>query len=635
MKLKYYKKEIFLLIIVLIVIGGVVSKIMSEPKVEYVTDVVGFGDLKRTVFVTGSVISDITTDLHFEINGKLDKINYEKGDSVIKGDVIAELVANDELIQVQEAQAALDSAVANLDLKKAGSALEDIKVTESNVNSAEVALKIVQTNLDNVKESGNEEITRRELELQDAEVSLASTEIELLNSFRSLENIKSENKQAVDSAYESLRVVMQKNLLKVYEYLLHMDDILGVDKEDINDEFQSSLGILKSTTLESAQQSYREARGDYRLAKEKFDQINSETTITDLIAIADDIEWTMYSIDNALLKTRVLLNNSVVSTKLTLTKLDGFKNTIDEDRIGNNAELSLLQSSTQALISAQISEKTNVDNAQAIYDTNRNNNEKAKKAKEIAEHNLNATITEVNNNIKNAELEIEAKIKALDTAKASLDFKTAPPRQVDIASLEAQVSQATASLALANKNLEKTKLRAPADGILIDIKGEVGENISISQDFAVLISSHLIIEADISEADIDKIALDQVASITFDSFGEEDIFTGNIFFIDPTETRIQDVIYYKIKVSLDDRKGKSIRSGMTANLDILTASKSNVLYVSQRSVVEKGDSKIVRVLSGSDIIEKNVSTGIRGDNGVIEILSGLKQGERVIISVKK
>lgn len=631
---RHHKGLIFLTGLVLIAAGIIGFNLLVKEGQEYVTAKVEKGTLRRTVSVTGSVISDISTDLHFEVNGRLENINYSEGDEVIRGDVIAEFAASDEKLQVEEARATLQAARANLDLKKAGATIEDIKVTETNVRSAEVALKIAETNLENIKESGEENIRKKNLELQNTEVSLSSALKDLENSQVSLDNVITENNQNVEDAYDDLKTEMQKNLLKTYQYLLDVDEILGVDDEDVNDNFESSLGILKSTTLDTAQQAYKDARADYEDVNNKYMELDGDNSLETIKSIADDLEWALYSLDNVLLKTRILLNNSVVSTKLTETMLSNFKSTIDTDRIGGNTELTSLQTKKQSLISAELNQKANVDSARASYDTNKSNYDKALKSKELAEHNLAAAKTEEENAVRNAELEIEAKTKALETAKASLNLKKASPRPVDIANLDAQVVKAGAALALAEKNLEKTKLRAPSDGVIVNLSGEIGENITISQNFATIISPQLIIEADVSETDIDKINLGQFTEITFDAFGEEEKFFGEIFFIDPAETKIQDVIYYKIKVSLDERQGKSIRSGMTANLDILTAEKEDVLFVPSRVVIEKNGEKIVRVLSKGDVKEIRVATGIRGDGAMIEIAAGLNEGEIAVISIK-
>ncbi|MEA2089004.1 MAG: efflux RND transporter periplasmic adaptor subunit [Patescibacteria group bacterium] len=637
MKFFFGRHKKFIIFIIILLIGGAVGAkyFLVDEKINYVTSKVKKGDIINTVSVTGSIVSDIITDLHFEINGKLEKINFNVGDSVNNGDIIAELSANDEKIQVQEAEASLNAAQANLNLKRAGATLEDIRVAETNVASAEVALKIAKTNLTNTEASGAEDIRKAELDLQNSELSLLSSQIDMDNSEISLSNIVEQNQQSVDSAYEALKVTMEKNLLKIYDYLIDMDEILGVDDEDVNDSFESSLGILKSTSLERAQTAYRIAKNNYIVVDEEFIGLEENSSSEKIKSVADDIDSALRLIDTALLKTRVLLNNSVVSSNLTSTMLSAFKSTIDTGRTGINTEASNLQTKKQALNSAEISQKYNIDTAQAVYDIAKSNYEKAQKSKEISEHNLSTTKIDVENFINSAELEIELKTKALETAKASYNFKKAPPRKVDVASLEAQVVQAQAALSLAKKNLEKTKLKAPSNGIIININGELGENISISTNFAVMISQQLIIEADVSETDISKIKISQPVNITFDAFGDDKKFLGDLFFIDPAETRIQDVIYYKIKIALNDRHGKSIRSGMTANIDILAESRKDALFIPQRTIIEKDGNKIVKILKNGDVRETRVATGIRGDGGVIEIISGLMEGQDVVVSIKK
>ena len=640
MKSFFKRHKKFIIFIIILLIGGAVGAkyFLSKEKINYITAQVKRGDLTNTVSVTGSVISDIITDLHFQTNGKLKKINFKVGDSVKKDDIIAELSAEDEEIQVQEAQASLTANQANLNLKKAGATLEDIKVAETNIHSAEIALKIAKTNLENIKISGSENIRKADLNLQNTKISLDSAQTDMDNSKTNLSNITKQNQQSVNDAYESLKITMEKNLLKIYDYLIDEDEIVGVDDEDINDSYESSLGILKSTSLEHAQSAYRTAKDSYTTAQEEFSKIKIEedNSHEKIKQSADDLNSTLHLMDISLLKTRILLNNSVTSSNLTSTMLSDFKSTIDTDRTGINTELSNLQTKKQVLILSEISKKYNIDTAQATYDTTKNNYEKAKKAEEIAEHNLKQTKTNTENSINDAKLEIEAKIKALETARASYNLKKAPPRKVDIANLKAQVAQAQAALELAKKNLEKTKLKAPDDGIITNINGEVGENISVSTDFAIMISPQLIIEADVPESDINKVKINQSVQITFDAFGDEEKFLGELFFIDPAETKIQDVIYYKIKVALTDRQEKLIRSGMTANLDILTNNKKNVLFIPRRAIIEENKTKVVRILNNNNNIRKSrVETGINGDGGVVEIISGLKEGQNVVISIKK
>ena len=141
------------------------------------------------------------------------------------------------------------------------------------------------------------------------------------------------------------------------------------------------------------------------------------------------------------------------------------------------------------------------------------------------------------------------------------------------------------------------------------------------------------IEVDIPEADIAKVKLQDPVEISLDAFPDE-IFTGKVIKIDPAETIIQGVVYYKVTVGFD-KTDKRIKSGMTAEVEIITKQKENVLLIPQRAVLIKNGKEMVRVLDEGEIKEVEVKTGIRGEEGKIEILSGLKEGDKVITFLRK
>ena len=125
---------------------------------------------------------------------------------------------------------------------------------------------------------------------------------------------------------------------------------------------------------------------------------------------------------------------------------------------------------------------------------------------------------------------------------------------------------------------------------------------------------------------------DQV-EITLDAFSSDDKFIGTVTFIDPAATDIDGVIYYATKVSFNE-KDERIKSGMTADLTISTDSREDVLVVPSRAVIYREDKKYVQVLNGEILSEIEVSTGLRGDGGLTEILSGLTEGTEVVTFIK-
>ena len=75
---------------------------------------------------------------------------------------------------------------------------------------------------------------------------------------------------------------------------------------------------------------------------------------------------------------------------------------------------------------------------------------------------------------------------------------------------------------------------------------------------------------------------------------------------------------------------------MTANLTIETAKKDSVIAIPQRAVISDDDRNYVRILLKSgDIEEREVVRGLRGSGGLVEIVSGLEEGDNVITFIQE
>jgi HlyD family secretion protein len=237
--------------------------------------------------------------------------------------------------------------------------------------------------------------------------------------------------------------------------------------------------------------------------------------------------------------------------------------------------------------------------------------------------------TQNQNNISQAEAGVSAAKVALEVQKASYDSLIAPPREVDIAYYRAVLEGAKA-------NRNKAIIYAPINGIITKINKKVGESISTAETMIEMLSPHYEIDVDIPETDVVKLSLNDEAEITLDSLGKDVKFFGKVINIDPAATDIQGVVYYKVKVSLDENGDERVKPGMTANVVIKTDMRENALYIPSRAVLSNnGDSKYVRVLEGKEVIEKEVFLGIKGDNGLVEIISGLSEGEEIILKSLK
>ncbi len=199
-----------------------------------------------------------------------------------------------------------------------------------------------------------------------------------------------------------------------------------------------------------------------------------------------------------------------------------------------------------------------------------------------------------------------------------------------------QIAAQAAKVAQAKADLGNDQILAPIDGIVTQADPTVGEFAAAGAGgFAVESSGQYKIEAYVPEADIAKVAVGDLASSTLDAYGSYVDFPAIVTAIDPSETVLQGVPTYKVTlyfVTPDPR----IRSGMTANLEILTHEADNVVSIPYRAVTVSATSTAVRIVSADlkTYYSIPVITGLKGSNGMIEIKSGLNEGDKVVTYVK-
>ncbi len=194
---------------------------------------------------------------------------------------------------------------------------------------------------------------------------------------------------------------------------------------------------------------------------------------------------------------------------------------------------------------------------------------------------------------------------------------------------QAKVSQASAEIS-------KGIILSPLAGIVTKIEPEVGEYVNAGDIvFAVQSNGVFKAEASVTEADIAKISIANRALITLDAYGPDITFGATVVALDPAETVVEGVPTYKVTLHFDQADTR-IFSGMTANVKIISHEKDGVLRIPARSVINSGGRKVVRIVEpdNKNYNEVEVTTGLKGSDGMIEVLSGVREGEKVVISIK-
>lgn len=195
----------------------------------------------------------------------------------------------------------------------------------------------------------------------------------------------------------------------------------------------------------------------------------------------------------------------------------------------------------------------------------------------------------------------------------------------------ALIKKAQSLIAGAEKRIGETKIYAPIDAIVGRRNFDSGETVIAGTAVLTLFqNTDLEVTANIPESDIIKIKLGQKADLTLDAFPVDEKLSAEVFEIEPSSTVIQDVVYYKIKLKLE-KQDERIKPGMSVNIDIKTNEKQGILLLPLRAIKIKNGEKFVDVLKENNATEEvKITTGLEGDSGMVEVKSGVKEGESVV-----
>jgi membrane fusion protein, macrolide-specific efflux system len=227
-----------------------------------------------------------------------------------------------------------------------------------------------------------------------------------------------------------------------------------------------------------------------------------------------------------------------------------------------------------------------------------------------------------------ARLEVEVQKKNLNDMKKRDDTYNSAQRDAQrerIKKAESDVNEILVSI-------KEAVLYSPIAGMVIRKNFEAGENVTANATVITLATDgDFEIKADIPESDIADVALGQKASVSLDALPTDEKLEAQVIEIEPAATLIQDVVYYKSKLKLSSQDAR-LKIGMSVDADVNIFEKNDVIMVPLRSVKNENGQDYVEILKGENIIEKvNVKMGLRGDDGMVEIASGLSGGEEIVI----
>ena len=474
--------------------------------------VVDVRDIVQEVSVTGKVKPISSASLAFDRVGRISKFNVEVGSRVSVGETLASLDSAELVASLLQSEANVRVQEAKLDELKRGTRVEDIQVSQAQVDSATVALADAKRGL---IEKINDAYTKSD----DAIRSRID---------RMFSNPKS-------SHPELIFVASDTSLSDQIEFERFIIEGL------LNDWGKSLISLSVSSDLD------------------KY-----------VLGVSENLEKIKYFLD----KVSTAVSGLVANSSLTQTTLDTYKT----------------ETAT-------------------------------------ARTNINSSISAVNT----ANEKLRTERSDLNIAEQQLTLKKSGTPEEQLRAQEAVLEEARANVSNIRAQLGKTVLKSPIAGIVTKKDFEVGEIVSANTPVLYIISDNKFeIEANVSEADIAKVNIGDSARVTLDAYGSDIIFPSIVTKIDPAETMIEGVATYKTTFNFLDNDNR-IKSGMTANIDIMTDKKEGVLAVPQRAVSSRNGDRFVMLYVGKDVPEeKKITTGLRGSDGFIEVLSGLVIRDKII-----
>ena len=632
---KRTKRFIILAVVIIVIVVIVVASGDKKDQVEYTTAQASISNLTQTVSEVGTLKAVKELELNFMQAGQVGNILVKTGDAIEKDQILAELDYSSLLIRERESKSNLDIATANRNKLIAGATRNEVAVSEAQVTQAQTSYSSALKDLEKIEKSVAEDITQAQKKLDDLKSS-SSTNVTTYEQAITTAELNLNN--TIDTYQQSINNYLDSSLTTVNYQLSLASSALDEIKTILDDTTaQPYLSVKNQSYLLNTESLHASALSLIATAKNSYTTAISNNTkenaYQSLSSTLDAVNKTYQALDNCY----KALENSITSSSFSQTSLDNYTTTIIGQRTTVNTGISSIQTARQNLDSAYLSYQTNVSSAQNSLSQARVN---LSEAITNAKNTLNTTTLTGEKSIATAKSKTTSTKEAWAVASKELTRLKSPARSEDVALAKAQVSQAESALNLIQQQIEDNIIRAPMAGQITDINYEIGEQLSLAKPiFKLLASNDYEIEVDVSESDINKVKMGNDVNITFDAFGEDEKFAGKIIFIEPAETIIQDVIYYKVKIeltALNEEIKKNIKPGTTVNTDIIAKQKENVLTVPSRAVIEKnGLGKFVRVLSNEELLEIPVEVGLRGDEGLIEIISGINSNDIVVTYIKE
>jgi HlyD family secretion protein len=224
--------------------------------------------------------------------------------------------------------------------------------------------------------------------------------------------------------------------------------------------------------------------------------------------------------------------------------------------------------------------------------------------------------------------------------------------QMDVAQVKldkANIQQQTANVHAAEVNLNYTNIVSPVDGTVVSRNVDVGQTVAASFQTPTLFLiakdlTKMQVDSNVSESDIGYVKEGQKATFRVDAFPDRD-FQGVVAQVRQAPITVQNVVTYDVVVAVENPE-LLLKPGMTANVNVVTASKPSVVRVpidalrfappgqppADSAALDGAPGRQTRVwvLEGRKVTPVTITTGL-SDGTWVEVADGdIQAGDRVV-----
>jgi RND family efflux transporter MFP subunit len=504
-----------------------------------------------------------------QLGGEITAVEVKTGDRVEKGQVLVRLDNTDLMLQVEQAEAGLQVAQAQLDRALAGASEEDLARLEAAVAQAEAGVEAAIVNLYSVLggfSPVHQQLAGAEAQYRQAQIARKQAENQLYQVM--FGSAVEQADLAVDQAREARKIVKDR--------LESLKDSKRDLEREINQiqAWESEKEILEGKDERTPEEEARLTELKERLSK--------APDVTELYEKVAELETLIEGIE----------------PEYKMAKYQEEQAKVARDRV-------LIETREQAELALEQAEE-------------------AEKAARRQVEMLRKTAAQQEQLALGQKTQAEA---GLEAARAGLEQARKGAREEDLRAAEAGVKQARAALALARRQLKRGTIEAPISGVVTALDAQVGALAGPGTPLMAIVNPNLIkVEFNLTERLIDKVAPGDEVVVRFLSLpGQE--FSGVVTAVSPAADPRTGV--FLVEATLENEAGL-LAPGFFAEVDLVVDASEGNLVIPRSALLREGDQYYVYIVEGERARKKLVTLGL-SDGEKVEVLSGLEEDDLVVI----